>query len=207
MRPQCGMMQLNSASLFTGALTLCRHGATRRRSRATLSGFWWYSTRINEHAAADRSGFNAYRLETFGPELNNDDFFENFTASAYDPKEWVDLISDSGAQYFVLTTKHHDGFSLFDAGATTNRTSLHYGPKRDILGELFEAAKTHQPHLKRGTYFSFQSGSTLIGASAASPSSIASPPHHIRASLPETRTLDLKSPTPVACPLEILSTT
>ena len=116
--------------------------------------FWWYSTRINEHAAADRSGFNAYRLETFGPDLNYDDFFDNFTASAYDPKEWVDLISDSGAQYFVLTTKHHDGFSLFDAGATTNRTSLHYGPKRDVLGELFEAAKTHQPHLKRGTYFS-----------------------------------------------------
>ncbi|CAI6085046.1 unnamed protein product [Clonostachys chloroleuca] len=116
--------------------------------------FWWYSTRVNEHAAADRSGFNAYRLKTFGPDLNYDDFFDNFTASEYKPKEWVDLIADAGAQYFVLTTKHHDGFSLFDAASTTNRTSLNFGPKRDLLGELFDAAKTHQPHLRRGSYFS-----------------------------------------------------
>lgn len=31
---------------------------------------------------------------------------------------------------------------------------MHYGPKRDLLGELFEAAETYQPALKRGTYFS-----------------------------------------------------
>lgn len=31
---------------------------------------------------------------------------------------------------------------------------MNYGPKRDILGELFDAAKTYQPSLKRGTYFS-----------------------------------------------------
>ncbi|KAH7324684.1 alpha-L-fucosidase [Stachybotrys elegans] len=116
--------------------------------------FWWYSTRVNEHAAADRSGFNNYRLRTFGPELNYDDFFENFTASAFDPKEWVDLFADAGAQYFVFTTKHHDGFSMFDTGVTTNRSSIHYGPKRDLLGELFDAAAEHQPQLKRGTYFS-----------------------------------------------------
>ncbi len=54
----------------------------------------------------------------------------------------------------MLTTKHHDGFALFDAGATTNRTSLHYGPKRDLLKELFDAAAEYQPSLKRGTYFS-----------------------------------------------------
>ncbi|KAK7751912.1 hypothetical protein SLS62_006213 [Diatrype stigma] len=116
--------------------------------------FWWYSTRINESAAADKSGFNAYRLETFGPDLNYDDFFENYTASSWDPKEWVDLFADAGAQYFVFTTKHHDGFANFNTGNVTNRSSMHYGPKRDLLGELFDAAATYQPHLRRGTYFS-----------------------------------------------------
>lgn len=53
-----------------------------------------------------------------------------------------------------MTTKHHDGFALFDAGNTTNRSATHYGPGRDVLGELFEAAETYQPGLKRGTYFS-----------------------------------------------------
>ncbi|KAI1333769.1 alpha-L-fucosidase [Xylariaceae sp. FL0016] len=123
-------------------------------NEAYAEWFWWYSTRINESAAADKSGFNAYRLRTFGPDLNYDDFFENYTASSYDPKAWVDLIADSGAKYFVFTTKHHDGFSNFDTGKTTNRSALHYGPKRDLLGELFDAAAAYQPQLKRGTYFS-----------------------------------------------------
>ncbi|KAF1972248.1 alpha-L-fucosidase [Bimuria novae-zelandiae CBS 107.79] len=112
--------------------------------------FWWYTT----HPEGDKSGFRDYRLRTFGPELNYDDFFANFTAAHYEPKEWVDLIADAGAKYFVITTKHHDGFALFDADNTTNRTSLHYGPRRDIVKELFDASKIHHPDLKRGTYFS-----------------------------------------------------
>lgn len=75
-------------------------------------------------------------------------------ARQWDAKAWVDLFADSGAQYFVLTTKHHDGFAMFDTKDTTHRNSLHYGPKRDVLKELFDAAKKYQPHLHRGTYFS-----------------------------------------------------
>ena len=95
-----------------------------------------------------------HQLDTYGPDVVYDDFFSNFTAENWDAKSWVDLIADAGAQYFVLTTKHHDGFALFDTEETTHRNSLHYGPKRDILKELFEAAKEYQPQLRRGTYFS-----------------------------------------------------
>ncbi|ORX96652.1 glycoside hydrolase superfamily [Clohesyomyces aquaticus] len=113
--------------------------------------FWWYST---HHPLSDKSDFYNYRLATFDPDWNYDDSFQNFTASTYDPKAWVDLIASSGAKYFVLTTKHHDGFSLFNTQGTTNRSSIHHGPHRDLLGELFTAAAKHQPQLKRGTYFS-----------------------------------------------------
>ena len=113
--------------------------------------FWWYST---HHPEADRSDFYNYRLRTFGPDWNYDDTFEDYTASKFDAKEWVDLFADAGATYFVLTTKHHDGFANFDTKQTTNRSSLHYGPKRDLLAELFDAAKEYQPSLRRGTYFS-----------------------------------------------------
>lgn len=113
--------------------------------------FWWYST---HHPQADPSDFYDYRLRTYGKDWAYDDTFPNFTASAYDPKEWVDLIADAGAKYFVITSKHHDGFAIFDAGSTSNRSALHYGPHRDLLGELFDAAAKYQPQLKRGTYFS-----------------------------------------------------
>ena len=66
----------------------------------------------------------------------------------------MDLIHGAGAKYFVFTTKHHDGFALFNTHGTTNRNSLTYGPERDLLHELFSAAETYHPSLRRGTYFS-----------------------------------------------------
>lgn len=120
--------------------------------------YWWYG----HHRNADKADVYTHHLETYGPDVVYDDFFANFTASEFDPKSWVDLIADAGAQYFVLTTKHHDGFALFDTKETTHRNSLHYGPKRDLLKELFDAAKEYQPQLKRGTYFSLPEWSVII---------------------------------------------
>ncbi|TVY68953.1 Plasma alpha-L-fucosidase [Lachnellula suecica] len=112
--------------------------------------YWWYG----HHRNADKADVYDHQLAAYGPDVVYDDFFSNFTAENWDAKSWVDLFADAGAQYFVLTTKHHDGFALFDTEETTHRNSLHYGPKRDILKELFDAAKEYQPQLKRGTYFS-----------------------------------------------------
>lgn len=112
--------------------------------------YWWYG----HHRIADKADVYNHQLNTYGPSIVYDDFFSNFTAENWDAKSWVDLIADAGAQYFVLTTKHHDGFALFDTKETTHRNSLYYGPRRDILKELFDAAKKYQPHLRRGTYFS-----------------------------------------------------
>ncbi|PMD43788.1 glycoside hydrolase family 29 protein [Hyaloscypha variabilis F] len=112
--------------------------------------YWWY----NNHRNADKADVYDHQLNTFGG-ANYDDFFSNFTANNWEAKDWVDLIADAGAQYFVITTKHHDGFAMFDTEETTHRNSLHYGPMRDVVGELFDAAKEYQPKLRRGTYFSF----------------------------------------------------
>jgi alpha-L-fucosidase len=111
--------------------------------------YWWY----NNHRNADKADVYDHQLNTFG-RANYDDFFSNFTANNWEAKDWVDLIADAGAQYFVITTKHHDGFAMFDTEETTHRNSLHYGPMRDVVGELFDAAKEYQPKLRRGTYFS-----------------------------------------------------
>ncbi|KAK6440978.1 hypothetical protein LTR95_002801 [Oleoguttula sp. CCFEE 5521] len=96
-----------------------------------------------------------YALATFGPDHVYDDFIPEFTASAFEPKDWVDLFADAGANYFVQVSKHHDGYAIFDLPANvTQRTSVALPPHRNLLQELFDAADTYQPHLHKGTYFS-----------------------------------------------------
>ncbi|KAI1852699.1 hypothetical protein JX266_002240 [Neoarthrinium moseri] len=100
-------------------------------------------------------GTYEYHLETYGENIVYDDFIQNFTASAYDPKEWVDLFADAGAQYFVSVSKHHDGYAIFDLPENvTKRTSVAQYPHKDLLQMLFDAADQHQPHLHKATYYS-----------------------------------------------------
>ncbi|KAK8044989.1 hypothetical protein PG993_005013 [Apiospora rasikravindrae] len=111
--------------------------------------YWWYLS------DAGKDNFRQYHLDTYGPDVVYDDFIANFTAEHFSPRDWVDLFADSGAQYFVQTSKHHDGYAIFDVPATiSRRTSVALTPHRDILGDLFAAAREYQPHLHPAAYFS-----------------------------------------------------
>ncbi|OAQ57912.2 glycoside hydrolase [Pochonia chlamydosporia 170] len=110
--------------------------------------YWWRQEFKN-------SDVYKHHLATYGENVVYDDFIANFTAANFNPKDWMDLISDAGAKYFVPTTKHHDGFALFNMSSNiSNRNSVRLGPKRDLLGELFAAARQYHPEIHRGTYFS-----------------------------------------------------
>ena len=76
----------------------------------------------------------------------------DFTAKNYNPDEWAQLAKNAGMRYMVLTTKHHDGFCLFDT-ATTDRNAVKQGPKRDLVKEYVEACR--RQGLKVGLYFSW----------------------------------------------------
>ena len=113
--------------------------------------YWW-----DENQGPDtKDQTYEYNLATYGPEHTYDDFIQNFTASNFDPKEWVDLFADAGTRYFVQASKHHDGYALFDLPTNVSeRTSVAQFPHRNLLEELFSAAATYQPSLHRATYFS-----------------------------------------------------
>ncbi|KAJ8095979.1 hypothetical protein PM082_015200 [Marasmius tenuissimus] len=83
-----------------------------------------------------------------------DDFIPKFTASKFNASQWMDLFDRAGAKYFVLVTKHHDGYALFDTGNTTHRSSVYSGPQRDLVAELFATAAREKPDIHRGTYYS-----------------------------------------------------
>ncbi|GIF00858.1 alpha-L-fucosidase [Paractinoplanes rishiriensis] len=95
----------------------------------------------------------AYHEQTYGRDFAYDDFIPKFTAAKFDPVAWARLFQQAGARYFVLTSKHHDGFCLFDS-AYTDRTSVKLGPHRDLVRELFDAARSVAPELHRGLYYS-----------------------------------------------------
>ncbi|KAJ6160330.1 hypothetical protein N7470_003726 [Penicillium chermesinum] len=121
-------------------------------SKENYAEWYWWRLGLGPNDPTDVYG---YHLKKYGPNLVYDDFIQNFTADAWDPKEWVDLFADAGANYFVQTSKHHEGFALFDLPQNiTTRTSVAMSPHRNIIQELFDAAKKYQPGLHRAVYYS-----------------------------------------------------
>lgn len=85
------------------------------------------------------------------------DLANDFKAELFNPDEWAKVFEQSGAKYIVLTSKHHDGFCLWpskdanrDWGFPWNAVDI--GPKRDLLGDLFNAVRKTSVH--PGMYYS-----------------------------------------------------
>lgn len=77
---------------------------------------------------------------------------DGFTASKYNPKEWVDLIKESGAQYTVITTKHHDGMAMWDTKAGDLSVVKSTPAKRDLIAPFAKEVRKQGLHL--GLYYS-----------------------------------------------------
>jgi alpha-L-fucosidase len=61
-----------------------------------------------------------------------------FNPDKFDPRAFVDLARSAGQQYMVFTTKHHDGFCMFDSSYTDYKiTNTPYG--KDIVAQLAKA--------------------------------------------------------------------
>jgi alpha-L-fucosidase len=109
----------------------------------------WYWQHVND----PNDPTYAYHAQKYGKNVDYDAFIPQFTAAKFDPRSWVRLFEDAGARYFVLTSKHHEGFSLFDT-AVSDRNSVKMGPHRDLVGELFAADRKYTPNLHPGLYYS-----------------------------------------------------
>ncbi len=92
-----------------------------------------------------------HHRETYGEDVLYDDFLDRWHAERYDPEAWMDLFSRAGAQYAVLTAKHHDGWALFDSAAS-RRDTVDDGPHRDLVRGFVDAARHHDMHV--GLYYS-----------------------------------------------------
>src|SRR5574344_277894 len=64
-----------------------------------------------------------------------------FYPSKFDAREWVRVVKGAGAKYITITSRHHDGFSLWPTKADDGYNIANTPFKRDILGELAAACK------------------------------------------------------------------
>ncbi|HZF66086.1 MAG TPA: alpha-L-fucosidase [Chitinophagaceae bacterium] len=120
-------------------------------SGVSYSEWYWY--RIHEK----QKDFKAFHDQNYGPDFLYPQFEKQFKAELYDPKQWADVFQQSGARYVVLTSKHHEGYCLWNS-AEADRTwqrpwnAVTGTPKRDLLGDLTNAVRA--AGLKMGFYYS-----------------------------------------------------
>ncbi len=76
---------------------------------------------------------------------------DQFTAPKFDAHEWAAIARDAGMNYMVLTSKHHDGFCLFES-EVSDFTSTATAAKRDFIAEYVEGCR--QAGLRVGIYYS-----------------------------------------------------
>jgi alpha-L-fucosidase len=111
---------------------------------------WYYNT-----MRLDGSPTQEYHKEHYGANYNYYNFAEAFDndIQKWKPEEWAQVFKIAGARYVVLTSKHHEGFTLWPS-ETPNPTL----PKdrqhatRDLVGELTNAVRAQG--LKMGLYYS-----------------------------------------------------
>jgi len=85
------------------------------------------------------------------PDEVYDTYFKRFNPDLYDPRHWAAAASGAGMKYFVVTTKHHEGFCLWDSKLTDYKaTNTPYG--KDLLRPMVEAFREN--NMRVGFYHS-----------------------------------------------------
>ncbi|MBE6561650.1 MAG: alpha-L-fucosidase, partial [Ruminococcaceae bacterium] len=68
---------------------------------------------------------------------------DTFTAEDFDADQFVLAAKNAGAKYITLTTRHHDGFSLYDTCGLNKYDAPHSAAKRDLVREYVDACNRH----------------------------------------------------------------
>lgn len=90
--------------------------------------FWWY------WQGAKLEEYIDFMNKNYEPDFTYADFGPKFTAEFFNATQWANIFNNSGAQYVVLTSKHHEGYTLWPSEVSWNWNSKDVGPHIDIVG-------------------------------------------------------------------------
>lgn len=115
-----------------------------------------------------------HHVKTYGPvnEFGYKDFIPLFRAEKFDVAQWMELFSQAGARYIMPVAEHHDGFQMYQS-ELSRWNAFTMGPKRDILGELKEAAQSYGitfcASSHRAEHYWYYNGGTQIPSDVTDP--------------------------------------
>ncbi len=116
---------------------------------------WWHQAKYGmfiHYGLYSIIGHQEWVMESEGiPIPEYEKLAQHFAPKPGAAREWARLAKRAGQKYMVLTTKHHEGFCLWDT-KETDYNSVKQGVKRDIVREFLEAARAEG--LRVGLYFS-----------------------------------------------------
>ena len=142
--------QEQAAPQADGAATLPNQERTRAKRMR-----WWHEARFGmfvHFGLYSVVGQQEWVMESEGiPISQYERLARHFTPKPGAARDWARLARRAGQKYMVLTTKHHEGFCLWDT-KLTDYNAMRQGPGRDLVREFVEAARAEG--LRVGFYYS-----------------------------------------------------
>lgn len=119
--------------------------------------FWVTTKNVGGNFNRKPTAVYDHHINKYGKDFSYYNFGKMFKVEDFKPEEWAKLFTDAGAKYIILTSKHHDGFTLWPSKEADKTwgfpwNSLSSGPKRDLIGDL--AKEVRKTDVKFGLYYS-----------------------------------------------------
>ncbi len=129
---------------------------------------WWHEAKFGmfiHWGLYSVLGRHEWVMEMEGiPATEYQEIAKRFKPKPNAARDWARLAKRAGQKYMVMTTKHHEGFCLFDT-QTTNYCAPKQGPGRDLVREYVDAARAEG--LRVGFYYSLMDWHHPDGARCA----------------------------------------
>jgi alpha-L-fucosidase len=129
---------------------------------------WWHEARFGmfiHWGLYSTLGRHEWVMEDEGiPVPEYEQYAKTFKPKPNAARAWAKLAKQAGQKYMVMTTKHHEGFCLFDS-KLTNYCAPKQGPGRDLVAEYVEAARAEGRRV--GFYYSLMDWHHPDGARCA----------------------------------------
>lgn len=104
------------------------------------------------HGTNTKGPYVSWAMENEGiPASEYEPYADRFQPKHFDANAWMKLVREAGAKYLTFTSKHHEGFCMFNS-ALTDYDSVDRAAKRDFVGELVRAARAND--VKISFYYS-----------------------------------------------------